>query len=220
MTVDPFRAPLSPNYRLDKSWVSRRKRYDVLAAGISPVIRLTTKDAWIWRVIAWALFLVSFGRMKRGRFLYNFATTLGPIQAYPRRWEGIRERTIVHEGGHTLQFLLAGWFVPVLGWLGRRVRVWAGLLPMGVVYGFFPLPMVLAWGRYRLELAADAYSWVWALESGDLTPSEVRKRARAFAELVSSWAYLRAWPRKWAVRGFERRAEKVIAAFEAKSKSA
>lgn len=199
------------------TWTLSRFRYERIARSVSPAIRLTTKDAWPWRVIAWALFLVTLGRLKRARFLEDFATTIGPIQAYPRAWPTLRDRTVVHEGAHTLQFLAAAWFVPVLGWL-RWWPTWTafvGVLPMAVAYLLFPVPLLLAWGRYRLELAADARSWAWALEAGALDPAGVRQRARAFAETVSSWAYGRAWPRAWALRGFARRAEAVIAAFEA-----
>ena len=193
------------------SWTERRSEYERLAHSISDVIVLTTKDAWPWKVIAYGLAIFSLWRFPPRRFLEDFATTIGPIQAYGRAWPRLDRRTVVHEGRHTLQFLFFGWFVPVLGWLHRRVRVWCGLLLMGLLYVLIPLPIGLAYGRYRLELDADAYSWRRALEEGWLDADGVRRRAREFAETVSSAAYLWAWPRPWAVRGFARRAEREIA---------
>jgi hypothetical protein len=181
-----------------------------MAREISDVIQLTTKDGWFWRAAAWGLFLLSFGRVKRRHFLEDFASTLGPLQAYPKQWERISPVLIAHEGRHVQQYLFAGWFVPVVGWLGRRVRVWAGLLPTALIYALFPLPVFLAWGRFRLELDAESYGWKRGLKQGWMTADEVRSRARRCARLVSSWAYLKAWPRRWTMRAFERRAEQII----------
>ncbi|MHC4181518.1 MAG: hypothetical protein ACYSWU_28825, partial [Planctomycetota bacterium] len=106
--------------------------------------RLRTKDGWFWRLAAWGLLLVSLGRLKRRRFLQDYASVLGPIQAYPRQWNCIPRPLIVHEVRHTRQCLFAGWFVPILGWVGKRPRVWAGVLPVALVYSLFPLPVFFA----------------------------------------------------------------------------
>jgi hypothetical protein len=198
------------------SWTHSAADYARLARGVAAVSVITTKDGRFWRLVAWSLCLLSLGRFARRRFLEEFASTLGPVQAYPQGWTALSPRLIVHESRHTQQFLWAGWFVPIVGWLGPRVRVWAGLLPMGLVYGFFPLPVFFAWGRFRLELDADSYSWKVALENGWMSPDEVRERANSFAETISSWAYLRSWPVRWTRRRFQRRAEDVIDAWRAR----
>jgi hypothetical protein len=197
------------------SWTQSAEEYVRLAQSVAGVSVVTHKNGRFWRLVAWSLFVVSLGRFARQSFLEDFASTLGPVQAYPHHWIELPHRLIVHEARHTRQFLLAGWLVPVLGWLGPRVRVWAGLLPVALIYGFFPMPIFFAWGRYRLELDADSYSWKVALERGWMSPDEVRQRAGRFADTISSWAYLKTWPATWTRRAFERRAEEIIRAWEA-----
>jgi hypothetical protein len=196
-----------------ESWTQSAQQYLGIACSVAAVSVITTKDGPFWRLAAWMLFLVSLGRFSKQRFLEEFASTLGPIQAYPHGWPRLSPRLIVHEARHTRQFLLAGWFVPILGWLGPRARAWAGLVPMTAIYGFFPLPVFFAWGRFRLELDADSYSWKVALQQGWMSPDDVRQRAASFAETISSWAYLKTWPRRWTQKAFQRRAEEVIRAW-------
>lgn len=181
------------------SWVNDKERYQAIARKIDSSVRLTTKDGWIWKAIAWILFIVTFGKFKRERFLENFATTLGPVQAYPRSWPALREGTLVHESRHTHQ---ARWF-------GLGIHPWVGLPLMGLFYLLLPLPLGLAYFRYRLELDADRAKWKFWL-AGGRTPDEVRARAKKFAETITGVAYAWSWPRKWAVRGFLKAAEKVI----------
>ncbi len=204
---------------MSKSWTEKRDDYLAIAREVNDVVTLTTKDGWFWRAVASALFVVSFGQFSRERFLNEFASTLGPIQAYPASWTGLSKMLVVHEARHTRQFLFAGWFVPIIGWLGKRVRVWVGLLPMALVYGLFPLPIFFAWGRFRLELDADSYSWRVALRRGWKSPDQVRSQANWFAKQISSWAYLRTWPTSWTIQAFERRAEEVIREWEQDTKS-
>ena len=192
------------------SWTDDAESYLRIAGGLCDVSRLRTKDGWYWQLAAWALAIISFGRLPRRLFLQDYASVLGPIHAYPRQWDCLPRPLIVHEVRHTRQFLFAGWFVPILGWLGKRSRVWAGMLPVGLVYILFPLPMFFAWGRFRLELDADSYSWRVSLDRGWMTAESVQARARQLGEAISSWAYLKAWPRSWAIAACERRAENVI----------
>ena len=201
------------------SWTDRRVEYQQLADEIAGHAVLITKDGPFWRIVSWCLWLLSFGKMSRSRFLEEFATTLGPIQAYPRQWPKLSRALIIHEARHTQQCQFAGWFVPVVGWFGSGLRVWVGLLPMAIAYGIFPLPVLLAWGRFRLELDADATSWKECLRRGWATPAEVRERATQFANTVASWAYLRPWPRTWTVNAFSRKAAQVIAAHQAVSEA-
>lgn len=193
-----------------ESWTEYRHEYEAFARSISPLVRLTTKDSRFWRLAGWGLGLITLGRFDRRSFLEDYASTLGPIQAYPRQWSSIPKSLIAHEARHTQQFSFAGWFVPVVGWVGEPLRVWVGLLPMSLFYGFFPVPLFLAWGRFRLELDAEAFSWRLALSRGLMTPSEVQERANSFAKKVSGWMYFKAWPRKWTVAAFERRATEII----------
>lgn len=185
------------------SWVDDKERYEQMARAIDPAIRLTTKDGWFWKVIAWILFIITFGQFKRERFLEDFATTIGPIQAYPRSYSSIYEGTLVHEGRHTKQ---ARWF-------GLGIHPWVGLPFMAIAYLLLPIPAGLAYLRYRLELDADRAKWKWMMESG-YSADQVLDRAQRFAETVSSSAYAWAWPKPWAVKGFLREANKVVSEYE------
>ena len=189
------------------SWTESKTEYRDWLRQHCPVVYLVTKQGRFWSLVAMGMACLSLGKLSRLRFLEDFATTLGPIQAYPARWSSLSRRLLVHEARHTQQFLFAGWFVPVLGWLGAPIRVWAGVLPMAIVYGFFPLPMFFAWGRFRLELDAEACAWRVGLAEGWLTAAEVRQRAEDFGRTVASWAYLRSWPQRWSVASFRKRAE-------------
>jgi hypothetical protein len=170
--------------------------------------------------VAWGLFVVSIGRIQRERFLQQYATTLGPIQAYPRHWLRIPPDLLAHETRHTHQFQVAGWFVPIVGWLGPSVRVWVGAIPMAIVYGTFPLPAFFAWGRFQLELDAESFAWKLGLEQGWLTPGEVRQRAGWAAQQIAGWMYLKAWPRRWAARAYAHRADQIIGKWQTDKKEA
>lgn len=181
------------------SWVDDKERYEQIAKTIDPAVRLTTKDGWFWKAIAWILFVVTFGQFKRERFLEDFATTIGPIQAYPRSYPRLYEGTVVHESRHVRQFR----------WFGLGLHPWVGLPLMALSYLLLPLPLGLAYLRYALELDADRAKWKWMLERGE-DPQSVLDRAESFAETVSGSAYGWAWPRPWALRGFRKAAEKTI----------
>lgn len=194
-----------------ESWTEERLEYERHAREICDLAILTTKDSWFWKTIAWSLCILSLGRMSRRRFLEDFATTMGPIQAYPRHWRDLSPLLVVHESRHCQQFLIAGWFVPIFGWFfGRRVRLWLGLLPMALIYGMFPIPVFFAWGRFRLELDAELQAWRAALDNKWLSPEQVIERARDRGALVSSWDYLKSWPKTWAVSSFQRRAMQLV----------
>lgn len=192
------------------SWLERREQYEQIVRTIEPTVRLVTKDHVFWRVAARLLWCLSLGKTPPRVFLEQYATTLGPLQAYPRRWPRLTPWLLVHESQHTVQCRRAGWFVPVLGWLGGPLRTWVGLLPMGFCYALLPLPVGLAWCRMRMELDADAAAWRAGLRNGWLTPGQVRARAVEFAEVVSGSAYLWSWPTRWTCRAFAARAERVI----------
>lgn len=196
------------------SWIDRREHYQALAREFAPSVVLTTKDHWLWRVIARLLWLASCGRFAPSTFLQDYATTLGPIQAYPSSWPELSRPLLVHECRHTGQCERLGWLIPVIGWTHARVRTWVGLAPMGLLYVLLPLPMGLSYGRLRLELDAERESWRASLQRRWLTPRQVRARAATFADRLSSAHYLWTWPRPWTRALARRAAEQVIAAAE------
>ena len=104
-----------------------------------PRFRLIDKsDSMLQRSIAWALAVVTFGGQRR--YLSDYVTTLGERVYLPSTWpaRSAVERTITlrHERVHLRQF-----------------RRW-GFPLMAVVYLLVPLPLGLAYGRYRFERAA------------------------------------------------------------------
>lgn len=182
-------------------WTSDKERLEELAHDIDPAIRLTTKNGWFWKAIAWILFIITFGRFKREMFLEEFATTIGPIQAYPEAWSAAQvEGALPHEGRHTRQARAFGLFL----------HPWVGLPPMAVAYLLLPLPMGFAVCRAWLELDADRCRWRVMLAQG-AEPDHVRERAASFAETVSGAAYAWSMPAADIKAWFLGEAEKVIA---------
>lgn len=195
------------------SWVIHKQKYQRIASEIEPAARLSTKDALLWKAVAAILMVVSFGRLGYRRFLDDYATTFGPIQAYPVGLDGLSTRLLVHECRHTTQAVWLGWSFPVLGWFfGRRVRAYAGLPLMAVLYLLFPLiPVGMCLCRWLFELDADRASWRWMLRNG-YTAGMVTVRAEEFARKVCGGAYVFAWPNNLGgVSVFKNAAAKVIA---------
>jgi len=182
------------------SWVDQKEKYEAVARQIDPSVRLTTKDGWIWRAIAWLLFLFSFGQFKRATFLTRYATTLGPLQAYPRGWLWLWDGIIVHESQHTAQARK----------FGLGLGPWAGLPLMLLVYGILFFPVGLAYFRYRLELDAERRSWDYLLENGMADEEYVYRNAERLAKNLSGPAYLWSWFRGSVRKGCLKVAEKVV----------
>lgn len=183
-----------------KSWLEKKDYYEGIAKKIDSSIILTTKDGWFWKAISWVLFIVTFGSFKREKFLQHYATTIGPIQAYPKEFSDISEGMIVHEGRHTKQ---ARWF-------GLGIHPWVGLPFMMIAYIFLFFPIGLALFRYLLELDADKTSWKYMLENNLADEQYILQRAESFAEKVSGAPYGWSWFRKFVVSGFRKAAIKVI----------
>jgi len=170
-----------------QTWVDDRDHLESFAKSFDPSARLAVKRSWLW-----------VGGLKTN------ATTLGRTVYIPEDWSvGAVVRVIPHEvRGHVKQFRYCGLGIhPTLG-------IFPGMLLL-YVWGLL-FPILFAWGRYRLELHAETWSWRYHLQQGAYNAEEVRKRAERFAKIVASWAYVKAWPERWAVWGFKRRAEKVI----------
>jgi hypothetical protein len=183
------------------TWTGDKERLEKLAKGIDSSVRLTTKDSWFWKAIALILFLITLGQFKRERFIKSFATTIGPIQAYPSTWPaGSVERVLVHESRHTQQARK----------FGLGIHPWVGLPFMAIFYLLLPLPVFFAVFRCWMELDASRFSWRHMLKNG--APDHwIRYKADSFAKKVSGAPYAWSLPRSWAVKWFKGEAEKVIA---------
>lgn len=197
-----------------ETWVINRYRYERIAREIEPAAKLSTKDSLLWKTVAVILHGITFGGFPYRRFLTEFATTFGPIQAYPREFETLSTRLLVHECRHTTQAVWLGWAFPILGWFfGRRVRAFAGLPFLFVLY-LFPgplLPVGFCLGRWLFELDADRTAWRWMLKNG-YAPELVKLRAEEFGGDVCGKSYVFAWLKVLGgVSVFKRSAAKVIA---------
>jgi hypothetical protein len=102
-------------------------------------VRVVKKRAhWHQRAAAKALWALTFGGQRT--YLSQYVTTLGHTIYVPDDFDGWHPdhawQVLRHELVHVRPF-------ERLGWVG-----------MILVYGFFPLPAFLAWGRARLEWEA------------------------------------------------------------------
>jgi len=182
------------------SWVSMRPFFQSLAKSIDRASVVTVKEGWFWETVAVLAPIFTFGGMSRRQFLTEFATTIGPVQAYPANWPVERVAALIpHEARHTRQ---ARWF-------GLMISPWLGLPLMAIAYYFLFFPVGLAWVRYRLELDADAFGWRYRLRHGEGI-LRVRERAANFSKIVASGAYGYPWPAPLVRRGFERKLRQVL----------
>lgn len=180
-------------------WENDKKQLFAYASRFES-ITLVSKNHWFWRTIGDFLQILSIG--SKEKFLTEYATTIGSIQAYPSAWSSSQVRDVIpHESRHTSQFRA----------FGLGVSPWLGVPIMGLFYIFFLFPVGLAWARYRLELDAEVQAWRYSLLYDTSTPEMILVRAQWGADQISSSAYGWAVPRKWARWGYERKARKVIA---------
>jgi hypothetical protein len=188
------------------SWLTEREQLQNEVRQFDKTVRLTSKNGVFWKLVAWALFILSFGKFKREDFLTRFATTIGNVQAYPETWDvaSVR-RVMVHESRHSFQARVCGFYIHPM----------VGLPIMTLLYALLPFPVLFAFFRCWFELDADRTAWRYELAHGTADAAYIRYRAQHFAETVSSAAYMWSVPKNWAVRWFLREAEKVIAEHQA-----
>jgi hypothetical protein len=175
------------------SWTDRKAEYEAIVRQIDPSVRLTTKDGWFWKILA---VLVSPFVGYRG-FLDHYATTIGPVQAYPSSWETLSPALLVHEARHTRQ----------CRWFGLGIHPWVGLPLYGLAYLLLPLPLGLALVRWWAELDAERASYRESLRRGE-PASAIRERAARFGRTVCGASY--GWALLGGARTFERAAEAEI----------
>jgi hypothetical protein len=136
-----------------------------------------------WRTLHGLIWLVTLGR---ARNLDRYTTTIGPwirtgceMADYT---DVERISLLTHERVHVGQFRRAG--------LGSAI---VGILPMAIGYLLLPLPIGLAWCRYRLELSAycsgaealAGYATPTKAQAIALHPDHVKATAR-YASLARS----------------------------------
>lgn len=186
------------------SWLDVRVALQLQAIRFDRHARLVVKTGWFWTPLSWLLFIITFGQLNRDDFLNRFATTIGSYICIPARWSPeSADGVLAHECRHVTQFR----------WFGFGLHPLLGVPFMAFAYLLLPLPLGLAWMRYRLELDADVVAWKHLKVVFPETARElILSRAQRFATTVSSSAYGWAWPRSRALKGFEKAAEKILAA--------
>jgi hypothetical protein len=181
------------------SWVDHKAEYEEISRSIDPAVRLVTKDAWPWKVLAALVMVFTFGGISYRKFLEGYATTIGPIQGYPRKALYLSRSLLIHEARHTRQ---ARWF-------GLWSHPWVGLPLFAVFYLLLPLPLGLAWFRFRFELDAHVASWRWMLANGAPEDS-VMLHADYAAKRVCGGNYGWSWPQSWGWETFIKKARQII----------
>lgn len=162
-------------------------------------MKIVEKRGWFWVGLHWLVVVATFGRNRK--FLTDYLTTIGPIVGvpvgFPVHSPGAQS-VLAHEGAHILQQERLGFG-----------SAWVGLLPWGLIWLLFPLPLGLAWGRYWLEREAYAVGIRMELEeySGGKTPTDADRDFRAFlidhaVDQLTSGAYGWAWPFPRSVRAY------------------
>jgi len=187
------------------SWIQRRDEIQAELRKIDKSIIVCVKEGRFWAALSWVLQPV----ISREEFMTRYATTFGPLQAYPPGYSYDDVMKVGrHECKHTAQARVCGWFVPVLGWI-PQLAPWVGLPIMAVLYGLIPVPCIFAGCRYLFELAAEAELWRYMLQSG-ATQEDVFGRAERSAEKL--WTkYGWTMPKPLLRWGFRRKAIKVVA---------
>lgn len=188
-----------------KTWVVERYKYQQIANSIESAAILSTKDSQFWSVVWWIMYLAItiftiglkrkkfLSKMNKKIFLEEYATTFGPFHAYPRQFEALGKRLLVHECRHTTHCVWLGWSIPIIGWFfGRRVRAYCGLPLYSILYLFVFFPIYLSYFRYLFELDCETVSYVWSLKNG-YNYDQVKDRAEDMARQVYSWNYGKAW---------------------------
>ena len=142
------------------------------------------KWTWLWRVIDALLYALTGGRMNS--FYTGYVTTVGNRIFYPAGWNHgavSREDYIVlcHELRHVQQ--------------SEKY----GTVGMALLYLLFPLPLGLAYFRYRFEREAFVAGYHAATGLG-VTPN-----SKDFVTSMVGYAYLWTWPFKKSIRRWLKR---------------
>lgn len=174
------------------SWTQRYFSLLKYAKTLDSSITLYTKDNCFSYMIAWVLFIFSFGKFKRETYLKESATTIGNLHFYPKEWTGFEvESTLPHEARHTWQFKLCGFYIhPLVG------------LPLAtLLYIIFPFPIGISFFRFWSELDADKFSYKNFIKRNDcnypVNPwcrKEILKCALSRANSLSSVMYFYSVP--------------------------
>jgi hypothetical protein len=156
---------------------------------------IVKKEGWFWNAIHYFLMGVTLGSQRS--FLTGYYTTIGPWVGVPKGWEKRspegRAAVIMHECKHIEQ----------CKWFGFG-NVFVGLPTFTILYLLLPLPMGLAYFRWRFERVAYTIS-INAKISMALDHQKNEEREYQIGKAVdqlSSGKYGWTWPFPKAVRRY------------------
>lgn len=191
------------------AWVSKKEELQAYARTLDKSITLHTKDHWTQKILCWFILIITFslGKGWVKRYKEDFATTLGSLHFYPKRYSYDQvKRVLPHEAGHTKEFRMYGlWIHPLLGIPGLMLK-----------YGLLPFPIKLAFGRAHSEIFASKFAWTTKIEEGTITAQQIKWQATHLANNVTGPMYLWAIPRSWCLKWYHKTAEKYIDKLKAK----
>lgn len=143
-------------------------------------------DHWFWKALGKLLWAISFGKMTG--FLDRFTTTIGKTIAVPSAWDGLADiqkgEILTHELEHVKQF-----------------KKWL-YAPYAIAYMLLPLPIGLAWFRYKWEREAYAKGVNAALDAMGENNRPLMRMIfiEHIVTTLSGSSYLWAWPFKGSIR--------------------
>ena len=153
-------------------------------------VRVVVKEGFFWRALHWIVFAVTFGGNRT--FLTDYYTTIGPWVGVPKGWERYRTEgriaTLHHEYVHVKQARRLG--------LGSAI---AGLPLFFLLYVLLPLPIGLAYFRYRFERVAYV---VGINVKIDFRPTDRAHEIDNAVVQMTSGKYGWTWPFKKSVRAY------------------
>ena len=179
----------------DNSWFYQDLRVAAAAKRFDPRAKVQLKTGWVW---------------KMSPALKNSATAIMDTVYFPVDWtaESCCNKMCHEVKGHVKQFSFFGFGNPKVG-----------IVLMTLIYGLLFFPILLAWGRYRLELHACATEWehFFRGQSGSRGMEDYILNAWSphQADSISGKMYVYAVPHFWARWGYKRKAKKVIAKVKA-----
>jgi hypothetical protein len=166
--------------------------------------RIIKKDGWFWSLLNCLILVVTCGGNRR--FLTGYITTIGPWIAVPSSWWQTsvvqRQKILRHELVHVRQFRACGLGSAVFG------------IPLMFLLYLLPLPIGLAYGRYRIERAGYLEGIRKLVEDNASSGRITLEIDAAVSELTGSH-YGWTWPFSSSVRRwFDEQTTKIIVNLE------